>query len=219
MADRMKPFKASWVNLDFSLEQELLWPKNHRTNNTPFSEFNLLVDAIKNPALKPSIFQFSHTFPGIDAAIVCTDSAQEVWCLLLEMKFSTKDSSTVHLLSELIENKLRIQAEKKYASLLRNASSRNCHVLSVFTMWHILPLGLHDVNPWKKVVACTGISETDFSDAILILGRKQLSQFYVSLSPLAEYAFGGDHKRESDNQSSVNMTRLLFSCCCAWLNC
>ena len=148
----------------------------------------------------------------MDAAIVCTcqNDPTAIYCLLLEMKYTTSDLPSG--LKGKIAKKLSTQIQNRFAKQLREAAKKNdltCHVISVFVAWHNLPRQLLQSNIWNEALMLAAknskanVSEDDFSDAILVLGREQLKTFYSSMSPYAEFAFGATIDAETQDEQNV----------------
>ena len=178
------------VNNPILFDNKLLWPTRSidvggelRKLPNQIGNINEVID-IFNKNHQSVIRHTTDTFPDIDAVIICKkNNSEEVVCLLLEMKFTISDESNVSELKTQISNKLKIQT--KYVKNLR-ANIANCHcVISIFPMWHNLPPELVKYNPWNRL----DMTQQDcIPDALLIIGRQQLNDFYVSLIPFEAYS-------------------------------
>ena len=179
------------------LKEDLCWPIIQYVGNSDrLSQFEVVLESVKQA--KPKIFQMSFAFPGMDTVIVCT-SSDAVYCLLLEIKLTAADTPTS--LTHQIKVKLGTQMKKHFSSQLRQANIK-CSVISVFVMWYPIPPNILDYNIWEEALDNAkkrddSVSKDDFSDAILILGREQLTIFYSSLSPFADIAFSGLNAMQS----------------------
>ena len=207
MAFRNQTFQAtSSLSTDktIDLKQPLCWSV---IDKLPLvSKFDDVLDAVKQAT--PGFFKMNCSFHGFDAVIICTShDSPAIWCYLLEMKFTTKLIPNSSLKQQIV-GKLVTQFGSHYVSSLREvAKNRTCYVISVFPAWHILPLDLLDFDIWKASNATSIPAVNDVVDAVLVLGRNQLEQFYCSLSPYAEFALLGPDSLESEFLPTRNRSR------------
>lgn len=160
-------------------QEKLLWPISTKRQHEVKSPTQLL--EILEKGGYPYFIKCTGSFPGIDAVIIClnAEKREEVWCILLEMKFTCDIKSNTSTITGLIKEKLnkvpfmkdvRATLQKRYAT---------CRVISVFIMWHSMKSFKADCDPWPD-----NLTEENLPDALLLIGREQLSDFYVSLMPL-----------------------------------
>ena len=205
MAFRNQTFQASSslsADKTIDLKQPVCWSV---IDKLPLvSQFEDVLDAVKQAT--PGFFKMDYSLHGFDAVIIGT-SHDSIWCYLLEMKFITKLIPNSSLKQQIV-NKLVTQFQSHHVSALHKAAKhRTCYVISVFPAWHILPLDLLDFDIWKASNATSIPAVNDVMDAVLVLGRNQLEQFYCSLSPYAEFALLGPNSLESEFLPHRNRSR------------
>ena len=152
--------------------------------------------------------------------------SQNLWALLYEMKFTSR--SNPDDTKGDIESKLSTIRSCHYVRLLREKGVSR--VIIVFVVWRLLSRSLAQLVPLplqtnppltdKDESSAQSLDE-DMPDAVLVLARPLLSQFYASLTPQAEIvasaAASGEESASAfeggGRQSSLlSVSQVLLNC-------
>ena len=151
--------------------------------------------------------------------------SQNLWALLYEMKFtsgSNPDDTKRDILS-----KLATIRSCHYVRLLRQKGVSR--VIIVFVVWRLLSRSLTQLVPLPPQTnppltvedeSSAQSLDEDMPDAVLVLARPLLSQFYASLTPQAEIvasaASSGEESasafRSGSQSSLLSASKVLLNC-------